>query len=669
MCKKLLFSSILLFFFAGEIFGQGCPLASLGQNPSTAFPVCGTATFQQTAVPICGNRRVPSPCNGTLFTDKNPYWYRFTCFSAGTLGFVITPINLNDDYDWQLFDITNHNPDDVYTDGSLFVCCNWSSRPGNTGTSANNNGFVNCEGPSYPNFSNMPTLILGHTYLLLVSHFTDSQIGYSLSFGGGSASITDPTEPHILSAKAACDGTQATIKINKRMKCNSLTSTGSEFSISPAISNVITATGYGCSTSFDMDSIVLTLNNPLPPGNYSISIQNGTDGNTLKDNCDRLVPTGENIPMTVYPIVPTPMDSISPVRCAPKELQLVFRKNIRCNSIAADGSDFFITGPTGIAVTGATGNCINGLSNIIKVTVANPIETAGNFQIHLRTGTDGNTIIDECGQETPAGASLPFITKDTVNAAFTYSILYGCNKDTIDFFHNGAHGVNSWDWVFDNIRTSALQNPSIIYTAAGQKQVQLTVSNGVCTDTKSINLTLDSFLNASFEVNSIICPGDLATIIDKSSGSPVSWFWDFANGNTSSSPTPAPQIYPPASTNRDYTISLMVQNAASCTAITTRKIKVINNCYIAVPNAFTPNQDGLNDYLYPLNAYKAIDLQFSVYNRFGQRLFFTTDWTNKWDGTYHGQPQEAGTYVWTLVYTNVDTKKKTSIKGTTILLR
>ena len=46
-----------------------------------------------------------------------------------------------------------------------------------------------------PSFSKMPTLIEGHEYLLLVSHFSDSQSGYSLSFGGGTANITDPVNP------------------------------------------------------------------------------------------------------------------------------------------------------------------------------------------------------------------------------------------------------------------------------------------------------------------------------------------------------------------------------------------------------------------------------------------------------------------------------------------
>ena len=111
--------------------GQSQTCTARGQNPVTAFPVCGTDTFTQRSVPICGVRAIPTPCNDNVpYTDKNPFWYKFTCYTSGTLGFIITPFNLNDDYDWQLFDVTGRNPDDVYTDRSLFVSCNWSSRPG-----------------------------------------------------------------------------------------------------------------------------------------------------------------------------------------------------------------------------------------------------------------------------------------------------------------------------------------------------------------------------------------------------------------------------------------------------------------------------------------------------------------------------------------------------------
>ena len=209
----------------------------------------------------------------------------------------------------------------------------------------------------------MPTITAGHDYLLMVTNWSKSTFGYDLTFGGGTAVITDPKEPHLQSSRAICDGTQAVIRTNKRMKCNSLSANGSEFVITPNVATVIGAVGYGCSNGFDMDSVILTLSNPLPPGTYTIAIKNGTDGNTLRDNCDRLVPEFESVPMIVFPQFPTPMNMIDAVGCAPGELVINFSdelRYIRCNSIAPDGSDFAITmisGTAPAAIVGAAGIC------------------------------------------------------------------------------------------------------------------------------------------------------------------------------------------------------------------------------------------------------------------------------------------------------------------------
>src|SRR4051812_31632445 len=104
------FLTTFCFFWGYVLSAQQC--TTLGQSPTTAFPVCGTNVFQQTTVPVCGGSAIPGPCNGVdqiTLRDLNPYWYRFTCFQSGSLGFTITPANLGDDYDWQIFDITNQN--------------------------------------------------------------------------------------------------------------------------------------------------------------------------------------------------------------------------------------------------------------------------------------------------------------------------------------------------------------------------------------------------------------------------------------------------------------------------------------------------------------------------------------------------------------------------------
>jgi len=70
-----------------------------------------------------------------------------------------------------------------------------------------------------------------------------------------------------------------------------------------------------------------------------------------------------------------------------------------------------------------------------------------------------------------------------------------------------------------------------------------------------------------------------------------------------------------------------------------------------------------------LNALNADNLQFSVYNRMGQLVFHTKDWTKKWDGRINGILQDTGVYAWLLSYTNQGTGEKVLQKGTTLLIR
>lgn len=671
--KRVCILLVCLFSCNVVIYAQSA-CSALGQTPGSAFPVCGTSTFTQQTVPACGGRSIPVPgCgnDGAAYGDLNPYWYKFTCFASGTLGFTITPLTLSDDYDWQIFDITFNKPEDVYTNRNLYVASNWSAVPGATGTAANANAITNCAGFAYPNTSRMPTLIAGHQYLLLISHFTASnQSGYTLSFNGGTANITDPKEPALESARAYCDGSSIILKLNKKMQCKTLASNGSDFRLATPIAGITGASAPACSASFDMDSVIISLNNPLPPATYTLVIQKGSDGNTLMDNCDRSIAENTTIDFTVEPVAPTPMDSIAPVACAPDVLQLVFKKNIRCNSIAKDGSDFLISGTSPAAVVSAYGDCnTDNRTGIVYVKLSQPLTVKGNYTVTLKAGTDGNTIIDECGEMTPAGQKVMFNTLDTVSADFNYNILWGCGVDTIRFSHPGGNDINNWNWSFEDGTASGSQFPQKVYTVFGEKKAALIVSNGVCSDTASADILLDNALKADFEAPEFICPNDSAVFKDVSIGKIASWNWNFGNGTRSIAAVPPMQQYPPPLTDRLYTITLNIVDSIGCPAQITKTVNVVSSCFVAIPSAFSPNNDYLNDYLYPLNAYKAEDLMFRVYNVYGQKVFETTDRFKKWDGTFNGQPQRTGTYVWTLYYIHKDTRKVFNLKGTTTLIR
>jgi hypothetical protein len=70
----------------------------------------------------------------------------------------------------------------------------------------------------------------------------------------------------------------------------------------------------------------------------------------------------------------------------------------------------------------------------------------------------------------------------------------------------------------------------------------------------------------------------------------------------------------------------------------------------------------------PTDAYKATHLVFKVFNRWGQLVFATTDWTKKWDGKVGGIPQSTDVYMWMLSYTDKN-KKPVFLKGTATLIR
>ena len=76
-------------------------------------------------------------------------------------------------------------------------------------------------------------------------------------------------------------------------------------------------------------------------------------------------------------------------------------------------------------------------------------------------------------------------------------------------------------------------------------------------------------------------------------------------------------------------------------------VKVNPELYMYVPNAFTPNEDGLNDSFGALG-YGVKDYHLVIYNRWGQLIFESDKQTDQWDGTYHGYKAPIGSYVYSI---------------------
>lgn len=672
---KTLFAIGVLLMFAEPVLSQA-PCTTLGQTPATAFPVCGTTTFRQNSVPLCGTTPLYVPgCSGSgnaNYENKNPFFYKFTCYTAGTLGFLITPLAADEDYDWQLYDITGRNPNDIFTVNSLVVTGNWAGTYGATGASASGTTGIQCASlPSdnAPTFAAMPNLIAGHQYLLMISHFTDGQSGYDLSFGGGTADITDPLKPHMVKVVPDCDGKKITLTLNKKIRCNSITGSGSEFTID-ALSPVVTsAVTDSCAFGFDFDEVVITLGTALTSGTHQLIIKKGTDSNTLLDICGNEIPVGEAVSFDYFIPQPILADSTGKTACAPDSVLVYYPKKIKCSTISPSGSDFSVSGPTTVTVTAATGNCVNDLTDYVVVKFASPIYTKGNYNLAIRPGIDGSPIFDVCGQPL-LPQTLSFNTADTVSALFSYTSEFGCQRDTLTFAHNGAHDVNNWNWIFNNGTPVTTQTHTIIWPATSTNTIQLTVSNGVCKDTVNSTVVLNNEVKAIFSMTNFMCPEDKLEVINNSTGQINRWQWTYDVIGSSTLKNPPPFQFPTTNKEAYYTVKLVAYNdALNCNDSTRKTLTVLDHCFIAVPTAFTPNNDGLNDTFWPHNALKADNLEFRVYNRWGQLVFQSRTWRDRWDGKINGVLQTTGVYVWMLSYTHRDTKKQVFQKGTVTLIR
>lgn len=233
-----------------------------------------------------------------------------------------------------------------------------------------------------------------------------------------------------------------------------------------------------------------------------------------------------------------------------------------------------------------------------------------------------------------------------------------------------ATGSNSYQWTpASGLSNPFLPNPVAKPLQTTRYQVK-TIDGSGCSARAFVTIQIkDSVLQARINGTDIVCAGDQVLFRDSSIGKIAAWHWTFNNGQTSDDANPPAQQFPVVGANKTYSVQLLVTDSAGCTSTNTQIVLAPASCNIAVPNAFTPNGDGIDDWLYPINAYKADPMEFLVYNRYGQLVFKSTSRDSKWDGKRGGQPQEAGVYMWVMRYTDRNTGRKITSRGSAVLIR
>jgi gliding motility-associated-like protein len=195
----------------------------------------------------------------------------------------------------------------------------------------------------------------------------------------------------------------------------------------------------------------------------------------------------------------------------------------------------------------------------------------------------------------------------------------------------------------------------IIVSATGSYAVAVTDANGCIGKDTTIISAIKSNPANFLPADTTICKFGKLEIRPDGNYSTYRW----STGST----TPAILVNSPA----DY--SLTVTDAFGCIGFDTISVAPVD-CLVGVyvPNAFTPNNDGKNDYFKPIVNGDIVAYEFTVYNRFGQIIFTTKVPGQGWDGSIHGVPQDSNTFIWTCIYQFRDQSVKQE-KGNFLLLR
>jgi gliding motility-associated-like protein len=199
------------------------------------------------------------------------------------------------------------------------------------------------------------------------------------------------------------------------------------------------------------------------------------------------------------------------------------------------------------------------------------------------------------------------------------------------------------------INNQAFADSSLRYcfNQAGTFTIHLVVKDtNACTNVSSLLVNAYTKPEADFEFypQNPLAGSEQVLFTNNSTGAAQSqWTWLFMKTKTDTIKTPQCEYL--FKEPGKYPVALIVKNTWGCTDTIVKMIRVDEDFNLFVPNAFSPNGDGLNDTFQPKGT-AIIQYQLSIYNRWGETLFSTSDFFAGWDGTFKGKDAKDDTYTW-----------------------
>jgi len=279
----------------------------------------------------------------------------------------------------------------------------------------------------------------------------------------------------------------------------------------------------------------------------------------------------------------------------------------------------------------------------------------GNYTL---TVTDGNGCFSTMGPIVVGSVTGPTI--DTTSIVITDEDCYASNGSITGIaVSNGSTPYTySWNGTNGSIDTLGISNGNYVFSVID--------NNGCSASLGAIAISNSGAPTADFTLSgNPISIDEVLTLTNTSSGGAVTYLWTLGNGDTSTD-TDLTTVF---DSEGSYSICLVAYTATSCTDTTCKTVEVIEEVesVIGIPTAFSPNNDTHNDVLFVRGSGIA-SFSLLIYNRYGEKVFETSDITEGWDGTYKGKDENAGVFAYYLEYEYVNGDKG-SLKGNITLVK
>jgi gliding motility-associated-like protein len=282
--------------------------------------------------------------------------------------------------------------------------------------------------------------------------------------------------------------------------------------------------------------------------------------------------------------------------------------------------------------------------------------SAGTFS-PAAAGVGSHTITYMTNGSCPDTATLNIVVNTMANATINPAGPFCANVSPYTL--TAATSGGTWSGAGITDVNAGVFSPAV--AGAGTHDVIYTIA-GNCGDDDTIQIVVNPSLTVTGVVVSESCKDQADGSIDitvSGGTAPFTYLWS-NTATTEDISALAPDNY-----------TVIVTDSKGCSDTKNWDVLAsIDLCYLPVvyvPNIFTPNGDNINDILY-VHGQGIKEFTFVVYDRWGEKIFTSSDLTSGWDGTYKGKDMYSAAYVYTLSVTFVD-GTETSKKGSITLTR